>query len=200
MKGMKRYEGLDLDPELMELWNKLKRLHYKLREYTKKRYNRVNPFIENLFKWGEKGGYFKSKNTIIYDSTTIIGDVEIGDNCWVGPFCSIDGSGGLKIGNYVTISTGCRIMTHDSIKRTLSGGKFPIERKSCEIGNYTFIGVESTILKGVKIGHHCLIGANSLVNKSVPDFSIVAGSPAKIIGKVIVKDDDVIWEMFKDKK
>jgi acetyltransferase-like isoleucine patch superfamily enzyme len=38
--------------------------------------------------------------------------------------------------------------------------------------------------KGVKIGNHCLVGANSLVNMDMNDFSIAIGSPCKIVGKV----------------
>lgn len=41
-----------------------------------------------------------------------------------------------------------------------------------------------TILPGVKIGSHCVIGANSVVTKNIPEHSIAAGNPAKVIGQV----------------
>lgn len=50
-----------------------------------------------------------------------------------------------------------------------------------EIGNNVFIGMQATILKGVTIGNNVIIGANSLVNKNVPDNTVVAGNPAKVI-------------------
>lgn len=50
-----------------------------------------------------------------------------------------------------------------------------------EIGNDVFIGMQATILKGVTIGNNVIIGANSLVNKNVPDNTVVAGNPAKVI-------------------
>jgi acetyltransferase-like isoleucine patch superfamily enzyme len=50
-----------------------------------------------------------------------------------------------------------------------------------EIGDESWIGENSVILPGVRIGRHCIIGANSVVNKDVPDFSVAAGQPAVII-------------------
>ena len=50
-----------------------------------------------------------------------------------------------------------------------------------EIGEYTFIGARTTILPGVKIGNHCVIGAGSLVNKDIPNGTVVVGVPARFI-------------------
>ncbi|KFD40771.1 hypothetical protein DK28_0215635 [Peptococcaceae bacterium SCADC1_2_3] len=189
-----------MDEDLLSLWQKLQSLHFKLRDYTKKKYNRVNPFNENLFDWKEKGKYFGGANLTIYDSTIISGDVKIGNNTWIGPFCSLDGSGGLEIGSFCSISSGVRILTHDTVKWSLSGGKKSYEYASVHIGNCCFIGVEAVILRGVSIGDHCLIGANALVNKSIPNFSVVAGIPAKVIGKVKLDDNEVKISMFNDTK
>ena len=50
---------------------------------------------------------------------------------------------------------------------------------------------------GVRIGSHCVIGAHSFVNKDIPDNSIVAGTPAKVIGKVVIKEDgNVIFNYY----
>lgn len=51
------------------------------------------------------------------------------------------------------------------------------------IGACTWIGQNVVVLPGVRIGKHCVIGANSVVNRDVPDFSIVAGVPARVIRK-----------------
>jgi len=182
---------LDLDEDLKLLLTQLKRLHYKLREHTKKKYKRINPFAEDLFDWKEKGAFWGGKNVTVYDSTTISGDVTIGDHTWIGPFCSIDGSGGLKIGRYCSISAGTQILTHDTVKFSLSGGKCEYEYAPVTIGDCCFLGIHSIILKGVKLGKHCLVGANSLVNRSFGDYSIIAGVPAKKIGEVRVEKDDV---------
>jgi len=177
-------DDLYLEKDLLTLWQQLQALHFKLRDYTKKKYNRINPFVEDLFDWKEKGTYFGGKKVTIYDSTTITGDVKTGDNTWIGPFCSLDGTGGLTIGSFCSISAGVQILTHDTVKWALSGGKEPYEYSPVSIGDCCFIGTGVVILRGVKIGNHCLIGANAVVNKDMPDFSVAAGVPAKIIGKV----------------
>lgn len=51
------------------------------------------------------------------------------------------------------------------------------------IGDNVFIGANSTILYDVHIGNNVIIGAGSLVNKDIPDGVIVAGVPAKVVGK-----------------
>ena len=52
---------------------------------------------------------------------------------------------------------------------------------NCTIKNDVWIGVDSVILRGVTIGNGVIIGANSVVNKDIPDFAIAVGSPAKVI-------------------
>ena len=175
----------------LELMDQLKQLHFKLRNETKKKYNRLNPFVEDLFDWKEKGEFIGCKNTTIYDSATIIGDVKIGNNVWIGPFCMIDGSGGLSIGDYTDISMGVKIFTHDTVKRALSAGKQNTERKPVSIGKCCFIGTDSVILKGVKLGDQCVVASNSLVNDSYPKRTIIGGVPAKKIGIVIVKNNRI---------
>ena len=184
-------DELLLEEDLASLWQRLRALHFRLREHTKAKYNRVNPFIEDLFDWKEKGTFVGGKNVTIYDSATIHGDVRIGDNTWIGPYCSIDGTGGLSIGSFCCISTGTRILTHDTVKWSLSGGHEPYEYGPVSIGDCCFIGVEAIILRGVTIGDHSLIAANSLVTKDIPGFSIAAGVPARVVGEVELRDGRV---------
>jgi len=196
IRGDLNLEELSLDEELLIFWEKLQALHFKLRDYTKRKYNRVNPFIEDLFEWKEKGRFLGGKNVTMYDSATIAGDVTIGDNTWIGPFCEIDGTGGLKIGSYCSISYGVNILTHDTAKWSLSGGKEPYEYDSVSIGDCCFIGVNAIILRGVRIGDHCLIGAHSLVNIDIPDFSIAVGVPARVIGGVEIINEKTNLRYF----
>ena len=59
---------------------------------------------------------------------------------------------------------------------------------SVEMGDYVLVGRYATILPGVKIGSHCVIGANSVVTRDIPDHSIAAGNPARVIGQIDDRD------------
>lgn len=175
------------------LLNMLRSVHVKTRKYIKEQYNRVNPFYEDLFAWKERGKFTapSSQNVTIYNSATVIGDVKIGDNTWIGPFCMIDGSGGLTIGANCSIATGTQIMSHDTVRWAVSGGQEPYEYSPTSIGDCCFLGAHSVIVRGVTIGKHSIIGAGAVVTKDVPEFSIVAGAPARIIGHVSIQSGKV---------
>ena len=175
-----------MDSDLLKLHKQLVRLGNQLRDESRHNFNRINPFNEDLFDWKERGDYWsgKGRNVTIYNTTTVIGDVQIGSNTWVGPYCALDGSGGLKIGEFCSISSGVQIVTHDTVMWALSRGKLDREMTPIEIGDCCFIGSHAVVCKGVSIGSYCLIGAGAIVTKDVPSFSIAAGVPAKIIGKV----------------
>ncbi len=147
-----------------------------------KKYQRINPFLENIFDWKERGKLWSgNKNVTIYNSTTLVGDVEIGENTWIGPFCSIDGTGGLKIGSNCSISASVHIQTHSTVKWAISGGQESYEYKSVSIGDNCFIGVGAIILPGVNIGSGSIVGAGTVVTKSCPENSKIVGPSSREI-------------------
>jgi acetyltransferase-like isoleucine patch superfamily enzyme len=120
---------------------------------------------------------------------TIRENTTIGAHCSVGTLCDIQGQ--VQIGNY------CRLHSNVHISQTSSLGDFvfmypysvmtndpypPSEDiKGGRIDSYTQVGVHAVILPGIHVGENCLIGANSLVSKSVPPFSMVNGNPAQVV-------------------
>ena len=117
----------------------------------------------------------------------IIGEPTIGKNCWIGAFITLDGSGGLTIGEGCEIGNGSQIMTHSTTRRTTSERAYPhVDRAPIVIGNYVFIGVNVTILMGSTIGDHSIIAAGSVIKEGsfFPPYSLIAGVPAVRKGDV----------------
>lgn len=84
----------------------------------------------------------------------------------------------IQIGNNVTMAPRVHILCHDaSTKQFLDFTK--IGRVT--IGDNVFIGAESVVLPGVTIGSNVIIGANSTVTHDIPDNTVAAGSPARVI-------------------
>lgn len=94
----------------------------------------------------------------------------------------------IEIHEGVTISSYVRVLTHDWSLTTVakSMGHFPKEPigkiYGVSIGPYSFVGTGSIVMPGTRIGRGCIIGAGTVVRGTIPDYSIVVGSPANIIG------------------
>ena len=110
----------------------------------------------------EERGFKHGKNFKMYDCNIDFGHcylVEVGDD---------------------VILTNCTILTHDGSTKMYTG-KSKIGK--VKIGNRVFVGYNSIILCNVKIGDDVIVGAGSVVTKDIPNNSIVAGNPARVIGK-----------------
>jgi acetyltransferase-like isoleucine patch superfamily enzyme len=191
---------LSQHPPLLSHFETLNELNVMLESEFKRQYNRSLPLTDHINdRWerAERLGFGEGTN--IYDSSYVIGDVNVGENCWIGMFTILDGSGKLTIGNNCTISASVHIYSHDNLKATLSGNKIPIERQPVLIGDNCYIGPHSIISKGIELGNHTIVAAHSFVNKSFNDNAILAGIPAKQIGIVIIKNNDITFEYFNKK-
>ena len=166
-----------------------KRFFLVKRQLLKNKYNRALPVNELFTDRWEKASYLGfGKGSSIYDSSCVFGDVKVGNDTWVGPNTILDGSGGLSIGSNCSISAGVHIYSHSTVLWAVSDGKESYEYGRVSIGNCCFIGPQSMIQMGVSIGKHCIVAANSFVNKDVPDFTVVGGSPAKVIGRIVISN------------
>ena len=106
----------------------------------------------------------------------------IGKGCFIQQCCTFFGRGGIAIGNEVFIGPKVNLITinHDvnPENRSATYGR-PIV-----IEDNVWIGINSTILPGVKIGYGAIVGAGSVVTKDVPAMTIVTGNPARIIKRI----------------
>jgi len=109
----------------------------------------------------------------------------VGDNVHIGTDNFLQGAGGIVIGNDVMLGPSVKIW---SANHQYADPDVPVrlqgyEYKEVEIGNDVWIGANSFIMPGAKIGNGCVIGAGSVVaGKVVPDYCILMGNPARKIG------------------
>ena len=164
----------------------LRRVKEQRDEELRATFDRSLPFADAQFdRWERAKALGFGEKTSIYDSSAVFGTVHVGTNTWIGPFTILDGSGGgLTLGDYCSISAGVHIYTHDTVLWAVSGGVQDARKGAVVIGSNTYIGAQSVIVAGVAIGSRCVIAANSLVNRDVPDGTIVGGTPARVLGHV----------------
>lgn len=105
--------------------------------------------------------------------------VAIGRRCFIQQCCTFFGRGGITIGDDVFIGPKVNLITinhdPDPDNRSATFGR-PIV-----IEDKVWIGINATILPGVRIGYGAIVGAGSVVTKDVPAMTVVAGNPAKIV-------------------
>lgn len=119
----------------------------------------------------EKGAYFNPK-------------VKIGDNSGIGVNCELNGD--ITIGNNILMESEVVFYTENhefkDTKKTIIEQGYR-EEKPIIIEDDCWIGRRAIILPGVKIAKGTIIGAGAIVTKNFPEYSIIGGNPAKIIGK-----------------
>lgn len=112
------------------------------------------------------------------------GYINIGKRCTINQFSVLYGHGGLEIGNDVHIATKCTIIpANHGIKSGTPLFSQPETREGIKIEDDVWIGANVSILDGVTIGTGSVVGAGAVVNRSCLPYSIIAGVPAKLIGR-----------------
>ncbi|MEH6591230.1 MAG: DapH/DapD/GlmU-related protein [Halioglobus sp.] len=111
------------------------------------------------------------------------GDISIGSNVLINTSTIVTSWSGVVVGDNVLFAPFCHITDRNhgleraELIRSQRGTSAPIE-----IGEDVWVASSCMILEGVSIARGAVVGANSVVNKSVDEYTIVAGTPAKVIG------------------
>jgi acetyltransferase-like isoleucine patch superfamily enzyme len=141
------------------------------------------------------------KNTIIHGNLIVFGfggEIEIGDNTFIGPNTNIWSAKKIKIGSYVLVSHNVNILDNISHPknhiermkdwdhiRTIGlreKNDYDLKEQEIIIEDNVWLGYNCSVNRGVTIGKGAIIGSNTIVTKDVPAFAILVGNPAKIIG------------------
>lgn len=143
-------------------------------------------------------------NATIGDKTKLAGDVkvfgskdnsiEVGNECYFGPFSMIEGfNAKVIIGNNVSFAQNVNLMSGSGPNASERFQRiFPIIKGPVLIGDHSWIGASVVIMPNVSLGKFCIVAANSFVNKSFSDYSIIGGSPAKLIRKLTESEIEII--------
>lgn len=155
--------------------------------------NIMKRFLNDQIDSAKRRRAFLQKGVTLGLNTSISDDSTIGKYTYIGNYSIV---GGATIGRYTSIGDNCTIgpgehcISNIATSYLIYKDKIGIEyydgdqgKRSggVSIGNDVWIGCNTVIRRGVKVGNGAVIGACSYVNKDVPEFAIVGGVPAKII-------------------
>jgi acetyltransferase-like isoleucine patch superfamily enzyme len=123
-------------------------------------------------------------------------NLKLDNHVYIGHFNFIEASHGITVGEGCQITSHVTLTTHSSHDRIRYEGSAygsvnsegGLHAGSIELGAYTFVGPGSIIMPGTRIGKGCIVQAHSYVQGDFPDFSIIGGSPAKVLGSLELRD------------
>ncbi len=118
-----------------------------------------------------------------YFLATQSGHIHVGDDVGINDHCYVTSNYGISIGAGTRIAEFVSIRDYD---HEFADPNVPIRKQGLRggpisIGDDCWIGRSVMITGNVKIGRGCVIGANSVVTKDIPEFSVAVGAPARVI-------------------
>lgn len=126
-------------------------------------------------------------NTKIASHVRIFGSSQnqliVGENCYFGLNTIVEGfNAQVTIGKHVSFAQNVNLMSGSGPNASEKMQNiFPILKGEVIIGDHSWIGASVIIMPNVSLGKYCVVAANSFVNGSFPDYSIIGGTPAKLI-------------------
>ena len=118
------------------------------------------------------------------DATGDFSNLRVGERCYIGKAVLFDLPDQIILENEVVISAGVKILTHADCGDRMMSKWYPRKRARVHLGEGTWIGAGAIIMCGVELGKCCVVAAGSVVTRSFPDYSVVAGAPAELVKRL----------------
>jgi len=142
-------------------------------------------------------------NAYVDEDAKVLGDVRIGEQCFIGPGARVRGDyGTIVIGNKTSIQENC--VLHARINETCSvGNHVQIGHgallHNCTVKDYAVIGVGAVVSDYAVVGVWSIVGEGAVVasNQSIPDGKVAVGVPVKIT-RDVSDSDKILWSKYKD--
>ena len=123
----------------------------------------------------------------VHPTAVIIGDVEIGEGCWIGPNVTLRADEGqIRLGDYSNIQDNCVLHGNRAILGRYSHLGHAARLHGATLGEHVLLGINCVVLDGAVIGDWCVVAAGAVVapRAEIPDRKMLMGVPAAIIGPV----------------
>ncbi|WP_292473105.1 DapH/DapD/GlmU-related protein [Methanosphaera sp.] len=161
-----------ITPEELEKLGKQTELLFKI-NHTMPLSEEYDVLINELFE-SNTGSNFTLRTPL---SGTSFENVKIGDNVFINSNCLMMARGGITIEDNVMLAANVQLLSnnHDEYNRQV------LICKEITIKEGAWIGAGASIMPGVTIGKHAIVGAGAIVTKDVPDYAVVVGIPARVV-------------------
>lgn len=116
---------------------------------------------------------------IVFHNCHDLRNLSIGDNVHIGKQCFFDLRDEVRIASNVVVSMKCTFLTHMELNQSNLSAQYPGTSKGILVGEHSYIGANSTLLMGVKLGEQVFVAANTLLNQSIDSKSRIKGVPGK---------------------
>ncbi len=194
--GMARLRGLCWQPRLMRSGGRLfvgRRVDFLFpRQIAVGRNVRIgdHAHVNGLSRDGVRfGDNVRVREHVWIQATAGLTDLgvglAVGDNTYIGPRCVLGAGGGIAIGANVTLGAGVDLLAEDhrfADALTLISEQ-GVSRRGIVLDDDVWIGNRAIVLDGVRVGRGAVIGAGSVVTRDVAPLAVVAGNPARPIGR-----------------
>ncbi len=122
-------------------------------------------------------------------------NISVGDHSLINRYVMLDDRADISIGSFVMVAAGVTIETHthpfdDFTVPIAYGGRREL---AVTVGDNSVLGYNAVLMAGVNVGYRCIIGANSVVTKDVPDYTVSGGVPAQPIKQYLPPSDGDVW-------